>query len=62
MIVKTTTYSFTFTSSQPLTTDQIEHCKKALFNATQNLPGHDKEDFLDIPEFTTDVEVTTSPE
>lgn len=55
-----TTYTLTFESSQPLTAEQILHVQNACFAAVQTLPYHDKVDFSDVPEFTTDVTVTSS--
>lgn len=53
-----TAYVIKFEASQPLTEAQIKFVKESLDAALQNLPGVDKEDFLDIPEYTTTAELT----
>lgn len=49
----TTDITYSFTSSQPLTVEQLNYLNHCL----QNLPTTDEENFLDIPECTTDIEI-----
>lgn len=56
--MSSTFVTITFEVSQPLTPEQLEHVRAAVNTATQCLPGKDKEDFLDIPEFTCDADIT----
>jgi len=42
---------YTFTSSQPLTKQQLEYLNRCMYN----MPSADTEDFSDVPEYTTDI-------
>lgn len=46
--------TYTFKTSQPLTQYQLDFLNEQL----NNLPSKDWEDFLDVPEFTTLIEIS----
>ena len=50
--MSTTNVTLEFESSQPLTEQQLKYLTEQLDKALETLPGVDKEDFLDIPEYT----------
>jgi hypothetical protein len=43
--------TYIFTSSQPLTKQQLEYLNRCMYN----MPCEDTENCLDLPEYTTDI-------